>query len=160
MKKDKGNQSVCLYVTVDGKKLVLGTLFSEKLPQQQFDLVFDKEFELSHNWKNGSVYFYGYKANNPYEEYPLSCFPLKQYILIRHCMLCIIVWNFSPWLSSSFPPTVSQGDESGIMPLTITPFYQLILLVFPVYLQYLIIMFLHSLFRWIWWRGYPTRCCK
>lgn len=97
MKKDKGNESVCLFVNVDGKKLVLGTLFSEKLPQQQFDLVFDKNFELSHNWKNGSVYFYGYKANNPYEEYPLSCgFPLKQYLHFRFCMLCIIVWIFSP----------------------------------------------------------------
>ncbi|CAA3014681.1 Histone deacetylase HDT1 [Olea europaea subsp. europaea] len=70
MKKEKGNESVCLFIKVDGKKLVLGTLFSEKLPQQQFDLVFDRDFELSHNWKNGSVYFYGYKASNPFEEYP------------------------------------------------------------------------------------------
>ncbi|XP_022846732.1 histone deacetylase HDT1-like [Olea europaea var. sylvestris] len=68
LKKEKGNESVCLFLKVDGKKLVLGTLFSEKLPQQQFDLVFDRDFELSHNWKNGSVYFYGYKANNPFEE--------------------------------------------------------------------------------------------
>lgn len=70
-KKEKGSETVCLFVTVAGKKLVLGTLFTDKLPQQQFDLVFDRDFELSHNWKNGSVYFYGYKANNPYEdEYP------------------------------------------------------------------------------------------
>lgn len=68
LKKEKGNESVCLFVKVDGRKLVLGTLFSEKLPQQQFDLVFDRDFELSHNWKNGSVYFYGYKASNPFEE--------------------------------------------------------------------------------------------
>ncbi|CAI9762121.1 unnamed protein product [Fraxinus pennsylvanica] len=68
MKKEKGNESVCLFIKVDGKKLVLGTLFSEKLPQQQFDLVFDRGFELSHNWKSGSVYFYGYKASNPFEE--------------------------------------------------------------------------------------------
>lgn len=70
MKKEK-SEHVCLFVNVDGKKLVLGTLFSDKLPQQQFDLVFDRDFELSHNWKNGSVYFYGYLAANPYEEYPL-----------------------------------------------------------------------------------------
>ncbi|KAI3447502.1 hypothetical protein Pfo_004167 [Paulownia fortunei] len=68
VKKEKGNESVCLFVNVDGKKLVLGTLFTDKLPQQQFDLVFDQDFELSHNWKSGSVYFYGYKANNPFEE--------------------------------------------------------------------------------------------
>lgn len=67
-KKEKGNESVCLFVNVDGKKLVLGTLFTEKLPQQQFDLVFDRDFELSHNWKNGTVYFYGYRANNPFED--------------------------------------------------------------------------------------------
>ncbi|XP_073155020.1 histone deacetylase HDT1-like [Henckelia pumila] len=68
MKKEKGNESVCLFVSVEGKKLVLGTLFSDKLPQQQFDLVFDNNFELSHNWKSGSVYFFGYKATNPLDE--------------------------------------------------------------------------------------------
>ncbi|WMV52153.1 hypothetical protein MTR67_045538 [Solanum verrucosum] len=73
VKKDKGSEPVCLSVTIDGKKLVLGTLSSDKLPQQQFDLVFDRDFELSHNWKNGSVYFFGYKAANPFEEYPF-CF--------------------------------------------------------------------------------------
>ncbi|MCD9561334.1 Histone deacetylase hdt1 [Datura stramonium] len=40
VKKDKGSEPVCLSVTIDGKKLVLGTLSSDKLPQQQFDLVF------------------------------------------------------------------------------------------------------------------------
>ncbi|KAL3356971.1 hypothetical protein AABB24_017567 [Solanum stoloniferum] len=68
VKKDKGSEPVCLSVTIDGKKLVLGTLSSDKLPQQQFDLVFDRDFELSHNWKNGSVYFFGYKAANPFED--------------------------------------------------------------------------------------------
>ncbi|KZV21120.1 hypothetical protein F511_35385 [Dorcoceras hygrometricum] len=38
-KKEKGHESVCLFVNVEGKKLVLGTLFSDKLPQQQFDLM-------------------------------------------------------------------------------------------------------------------------
>ncbi|XP_019179585.1 PREDICTED: histone deacetylase HDT1-like isoform X2 [Ipomoea nil] len=67
-KKDKGGESICLYVTVDGKKLVLATLNTEKLPQQQFDLVFDRDFEISHNWKNGSVFFYGYLASNPIDD--------------------------------------------------------------------------------------------
>ncbi|XP_055808952.1 histone deacetylase HDT1-like [Solanum dulcamara] len=67
-KKDKGSEPVCLSVTIDGKKLVLGTLSSDKLRQQQFDLIFDRDFELSHNWKNGSVYFFGYKASNPFED--------------------------------------------------------------------------------------------
>ncbi|KAH0638563.1 hypothetical protein KY285_035149 [Solanum tuberosum] len=52
LKKDK-SESVCLSVNIDGKKLVLGTLNSEKVPQQQFDLVFDRDFELSHNLKSG-----------------------------------------------------------------------------------------------------------
>ncbi|XP_059646752.1 histone deacetylase HDT1-like [Cornus florida] len=58
--KGKGNESVCLFVNIDGQRLVLGTLSSEKLPQQLFDLVFEKDFELSHNCKNGSVHFLGY----------------------------------------------------------------------------------------------------
>ncbi|PHT70699.1 Histone deacetylase HDT1 [Capsicum annuum] len=53
VKRDKGSEPVCLFVTIDGKKLVLGTLSTDKLPQQQFDLIFDRDFELSHNWKNG-----------------------------------------------------------------------------------------------------------
>uniref|UniRef100_A0A2C9V8A8 Nucleoplasmin-like domain-containing protein n=1 Tax=Manihot esculenta TaxID=3983 RepID=A0A2C9V8A8_MANES len=61
VKKDKGNESVCLYVKVNDKKYVLGILSPEKFPQISFDLVFEKDVELSHNWKNGSVYFSGYK---------------------------------------------------------------------------------------------------
>lgn len=74
IKNNKSSESVCLHINVDDKKLVLGTLNSERLPQQLFDLVFDKNFTLSHNWKNGSVYFYGYKAEQPseQEEYPLN----------------------------------------------------------------------------------------
>ncbi|KAB2028255.1 hypothetical protein ES319_D05G085800v1 [Gossypium barbadense] len=60
-------ESVPLYVNVDGKKLILGTLSHQICPQLSFDLVFDEEFELSHNWKNGSVYFLGYKTFIPEE---------------------------------------------------------------------------------------------
>ncbi|GMI81696.1 histone deacetylase 3, HISTONE DEACETYLASE 2A [Hibiscus trionum] len=63
-------ESVPLYVNVGGKKLVLGTLSHQNFPQLNFDLVFDAEFELSHNWKNGSVYFLGYKTFVPEEGYP------------------------------------------------------------------------------------------
>lgn len=64
-KKDKGNESVCLFVNFDDQKLVLGTLSHEKIPQIPFDLVFEKDFELSHNLKNGSVFFSGYKVAQP-----------------------------------------------------------------------------------------------
>ncbi|XP_039024152.1 histone deacetylase HDT1-like isoform X2 [Hibiscus syriacus] len=60
-------ESVPLYVNANGKKLVLGTLSHQNCLQLSFDLVFDQEFELSHNWKNGSVYFLGYKTYIPEE---------------------------------------------------------------------------------------------
>ncbi|KAI4340438.1 hypothetical protein MLD38_025271 [Melastoma candidum] len=61
-KSGKGSGFVPLHVKFGDKKLVLGTLSPETIPQLSFDLVFEKEFELSHNWKNGSVYFCGYTS--------------------------------------------------------------------------------------------------
>ncbi|KAJ6693018.1 HISTONE DEACETYLASE HDT3-LIKE ISOFORM X1 [Salix purpurea] len=58
----KGRESVPLFVKVNEKKIVLGTLSPENIPQLSFDLVFETEFELSHNWKNGSVFFCGYQV--------------------------------------------------------------------------------------------------
>ncbi|KAB5541720.1 hypothetical protein DKX38_014694 [Salix brachista] len=58
----KGRESVPLFVKVNEKKIVLGTLSQENIPQLSFDLVFETEFELSHNWKNGSVFFCGYQV--------------------------------------------------------------------------------------------------
>lgn len=68
-KKDKGNESVRLYLKLGDQKLVLATLSHDKLPQISTDLVFEKDFELSHNWKNGSVYVLGYYASQPSPEY-------------------------------------------------------------------------------------------
>jgi nucleophosmin 1 len=74
-KKDKGNDSVVLTLKIGDQKLVLGMLSMDKIPQLSFDLVFEKEFELSHNWKNGSVYFCGYQTlygdedENDFEEF-------------------------------------------------------------------------------------------
>ncbi|VVB04904.1 unnamed protein product [Arabis nemorensis] len=66
--KNKKGETVPLYVKVGNQKLVLGTLLSESIPQLNCDLVFDKEFELSHNWGKGSDYFVGFKSPNI--EYP------------------------------------------------------------------------------------------
>lgn len=52
-------------VKIDDKKIVLGTLSVEKHPQISCDLVFDKDFELSHNSKTASVFFCGYKSPVP-----------------------------------------------------------------------------------------------
>ncbi|CAH2057499.1 unnamed protein product, partial [Thlaspi arvense] len=73
VKKEKGNDSVHLHLKINGEKLVVGTLSAEKFPQITFDLVFEKEFELSHEWKNGSVYFCGYSTDNAFG-YPFYSF--------------------------------------------------------------------------------------
>ncbi|XP_077241215.1 histone deacetylase HDT1-like [Tasmannia lanceolata] len=61
-KKEKESAPIRLYVKVGDQKSVLGTLSAETCAQISYDLVFEKEFELSHSWKNGSVYFCGYKT--------------------------------------------------------------------------------------------------
>ncbi|GLU19832.1 hypothetical protein SLE2022_360570 [Rubroshorea leprosula] len=63
-------ESVTLYVKFGDQQLVLGTLSHQNLPQMSFDLVFEKAFELSHDWKNGTVHFCGYKAQVPTPDYP------------------------------------------------------------------------------------------
>lgn len=61
----KEAKHVPLRLTVGENSYVIGTLSAEERPQLMFDLVFEKEFELSHGWKNGSVYFIGYTADDP-----------------------------------------------------------------------------------------------
>ncbi|XP_042514140.1 histone deacetylase HDT1-like [Macadamia integrifolia] len=74
VKKNKENESAPLFVNIGGQKLVIGTLSPEKCAQITYDLVFEKEFELSHNWKHGSVYFIGYKSVLPGESEDFSDF--------------------------------------------------------------------------------------
>ncbi|XP_006654887.1 histone deacetylase HDT2-like isoform X2 [Oryza brachyantha] len=64
----KGSDNAVMYVKTDDQKLVIGTLSADKFPQIQFDLVFEKEFELSHTSKTASVFFSGYKVSQPPEE--------------------------------------------------------------------------------------------
>ncbi|KAG6517379.1 hypothetical protein ZIOFF_020765 [Zingiber officinale] len=72
VKKEKGAEGASVFVKFDDKKLVLGTLSADKCAQIQYDLVFEKEFELSHGSKNASVHFLGYKtaAFAEDDEYP------------------------------------------------------------------------------------------
>lgn len=67
----KSKEPILLSVKVADKKFVLGTLSMEKIPQLTFDLVFEKEFELTHNWKHGSIYLCGYQTYVG-DQYPLS----------------------------------------------------------------------------------------
>jgi hypothetical protein len=61
----KKDDKATMFVKVDDQKLAIGTLSNEKFPQIQFDLVFEKEFELSHTSKSSSVFFSGYKVFQP-----------------------------------------------------------------------------------------------
>ncbi|XAR60089.1 Histone deacetylase [Bertholletia excelsa] len=72
-KKEKGSELIPLRVKINGDNFIVGSLSAENVPQVSFDLVFEKAFELSHDWKNGSVYFCGYSADNPFV-YPSNCF--------------------------------------------------------------------------------------
>ncbi|KAL4578682.1 hypothetical protein LXL04_014811 [Taraxacum kok-saghyz] len=58
MKNGKKVDNVPVRVNINDKKYVIGTLSSERAPQIIFDLVFEQDLELSHGWKDGSVYFY------------------------------------------------------------------------------------------------------
>ncbi|GAB2300680.1 hypothetical protein Dimus_034716 [Dionaea muscipula] len=62
LKKEKNTEHVLVYASKGGKKFLLGSLSADKFPHLSFDLVFEDEFELSHNWKNGSVHFAGYRS--------------------------------------------------------------------------------------------------
>lgn len=64
----KDSEPVTVHVKVDDKKLVLGILNAGNNPQLAFDLVFDTDFEISHNWKNGSVHLLGYQSEMPDDE--------------------------------------------------------------------------------------------
>lgn len=64
----KGAKNVTLWMKIDSKNFIIGSLSAEARPQVMFDLVFEREFELSHDWKNGSIYFIGYVADDPVSE--------------------------------------------------------------------------------------------
>ncbi|KAL6516733.1 hypothetical protein OROGR_020038 [Orobanche gracilis] len=61
-KGNEGGENIPLRLRIDDKNFIMGAL-SDGRAQVMFDLVIQKEFELSHDWKNGSVYFMGYVAD-------------------------------------------------------------------------------------------------
>lgn len=70
----KGSENVVVSVKAGDKKVVIGTLSAEKHPQIMYDLIFEKEFELSHSSKTASVFLCGYRTLMPDPfEYPLTC---------------------------------------------------------------------------------------
>lgn len=69
VKNGKGPKKVHLRLKIDDKLYVIGTLSAEDRPQILFDLVLHKEFELSHDWKDGSIYLAGYIGDDESCEY-------------------------------------------------------------------------------------------
>lgn len=61
----KGSKNTPLRMTVDDEEYIIGFLSVGERPQVMFDLVLEREFELSHDLKNASVYYIGYVANDP-----------------------------------------------------------------------------------------------
>ncbi|CAH9093846.1 unnamed protein product [Cuscuta epithymum] len=60
VKDDNGAKNVLLRMKVGKENFVIGTLSAGERPQIMCDLYLNKEFELSHDLKSGSVYFLGY----------------------------------------------------------------------------------------------------
>uniref|UniRef100_A0ACD5XJD4 Uncharacterized protein n=1 Tax=Avena sativa TaxID=4498 RepID=A0ACD5XJD4_AVESA len=70
---NKGSVSVVVSPKVDDNKVVIGTLSSETCPQILCDLIFEKEFELSHSSETASVFVCGNKVAVPdLPEYPFN----------------------------------------------------------------------------------------
>ncbi|KAL4379359.1 hypothetical protein GQ457_02G023600 [Hibiscus cannabinus] len=62
-KKEKGNETIYIYLKFKNDNFVIGTLSQEKFPQLPLDLVLNDTFELSHTWKNGSIHITGYHVD-------------------------------------------------------------------------------------------------
>lgn len=57
-----------IFVNLGQKKLTIGHLSTESCFQFSIDLVFEKDFVLSHGSSDGSVYFVGYKSEIPEDD--------------------------------------------------------------------------------------------
>jgi len=61
----KGSHTIVVSAKVDDQKVIVGTLSAENRPQFVCNLIFHKEFELSHSSKTVSVFVCGYRAVMP-----------------------------------------------------------------------------------------------
>ncbi|CAM6084829.1 unnamed protein product [Calypogeia fissa] len=65
--KDGKSERVVVRVESGGKKFVLGTLSTGKVDQMTLDLIFDREFKLSHTSTSVSVFLCGYRTDKRQE---------------------------------------------------------------------------------------------
>lgn len=63
-----------VFVKVDGKEFIIGTLSVDKYPQFKTDLVFKEEFELLHTSKTSTISALGYKFRPCKRKYPFIFF--------------------------------------------------------------------------------------
>lgn len=68
-KSGKKVERVVVRVQVDESEVVLGTLSEGKCDQMPLDLVFDREFKISHNSNSSSVFICGYRTEGPDDFY-------------------------------------------------------------------------------------------
>ncbi|CAA7034001.1 unnamed protein product [Microthlaspi erraticum] len=81
-KKNNGSEPVKIYLKVGDHKLVIGTLSHDKIPQLSTEIVSEKPCELSHSWKNGSVYFTGYLEDESEDE-PVVAQPVAKEVNLQ-----------------------------------------------------------------------------
>ncbi|KAH9563302.1 hypothetical protein CY35_05G119200 [Sphagnum magellanicum] len=67
--KSEGSNKAVLSVEVDATKVVLGTLYQGKCDQISLDLVFDRDFVVSHTGSSVSLYLCGYRTEAPQDEF-------------------------------------------------------------------------------------------
>ncbi|KAL6581907.1 hypothetical protein OROMI_005921 [Orobanche minor] len=58
----KSAKKVCLRMNINDQSFVIGYLAARERPQVRLNLFLEKEFELSHGLKKGSIYFLGYSV--------------------------------------------------------------------------------------------------
>lgn len=96
IKKDNEKDNVYLNVSTGKQKICIGMLSADKFPQIVFDLVFDKDFEISHTSKTGSVHLCGYKTNM--SEYPLQVHIVLSSILLSESCSTSDTFHYSSFL--------------------------------------------------------------
>jgi len=69
-------------VHVNDSEVLLGTLSEGKCDQMPLDLVFDREFIVSHNSTSASVYLCGYRTEGPEEDDSEGTSSMSSYMLL------------------------------------------------------------------------------
>ncbi|CAF1791970.1 unnamed protein product [Brassica oleracea] len=106
-KKNGGNEPVRLYMKVGDQKLVIGTLSHDKCPQLCTEIVLERSFELSHSWKDGSVFFSGYRVDaHESDSYPYRCLTFDN--LLMNMLLGLAL------LSDDDEPAEPAVTKSGV----------------------------------------------